>query len=295
MPHQLLARIAALLLALVPALILATPASAYWEYGHQTVAKIAYAEVRATTRAKLNALLRHGALLGTPECPVSDMASASTWADCIKPLKDAAGKARFGYAYNWHFQNVDICKPFDLKTPCADGNCVSAQIIRQQARLADRSLPLADRIQALAFLTHFVGDLSQPLHAGDRHDLGGNKVTASYGVIAGRANLHMIWDGYLAERSISTPPGGVMGLIRSTPRSERRALVAGEVTDWSRDSWRVSHDSAYGAMFADPCVETKGPRPVMDEAMVQRLIPVARRQVVAGGLRLAKLLDAALR
>jgi hypothetical protein len=85
-----------------------------------------------------------------------------------------------------------------------------------------------------------------------------------------------------------------MGLIRSTPRSQRRALVAGDVTDWSRDSWRVSHDSAYGAMFADPCVETKGPRPVMDEAMVVALIPVARRQVVAGGLRLAKLLDAAL-
>ena len=56
----------------------------------------------------------------------------------------------------------------------------------------------------------------------------------------------------------------------------------------------MSHDSGYGAIFADPCAESKGPRPVMDEAMVQRLIPVARRQVVAGGLRLAKLLDAAL-
>ena len=85
-----------------------------------------------------------------------------------------------------------------------------------------------------------------------------------------------------------------MGLVRSTPRAERRGLVAGDVTDWSRDSWRVSHDRAYGSMFADPCEESKGPRPVMDEAMVQRLIPVARRQVVAGGLRLAKLLDAAL-
>jgi len=275
--------------------LLASPAAAYWDYGHQTVARIAFAAVRPATRAKLTQLLRHGDLLGTPECPVTDLASAATWADCIKPLKDASGKSRFGYAYNWHFQDVDICQPFDLATPCAEGNCVSVQIDRQQARLANRALPLADRVQALAFLTHFVGDLSQPLHAGEHHDQGANKVKASYGLIAGRTNLHSIWDGYLAERAISSPPGGPLGLLRATPRSERRAMIAGNVTDWSRDSWRVSRDIAYGSLFADPCAPRTGERPVIDEAMVQRLIPTARRQVVAGGLRLAKLLDAALR
>lgn len=276
-------------------LFAATPAAAYWEYGHQTVAKIAYAAVRPATRAKLDALLRHGDLLGTPECAVTDMASASTWADCIKPLKDSAGKSRFGYAYNWHFQDVDVCQPFDLVAPCKDGNCVSTQIVRQQARLANRALPLADRVQALAFLTHFVGDLSQPLHAGEHHDQGGNKVKASYGVIAGRTNLHSIWDGYLAERAISTPPGGALGLLRATSRSERRAMVAGDVTDWSRDSWQVARDSVYGSLFADPCAPHGGERAVIDDALIQKLIPAARRQVVAGGLRLAKLLDAALR
>ena len=136
------------------ALLAATPSAAYWEYGHQTVAKIAYASVRPATRAKLKQLLRHGDLLGTPECAVTDIASASTWADCIKPLKDATGKPRFGYAYNWHFQDVEVCQPFNLTAPCADGNCLSTQIVRQQARLANRALPLADRVQALAFLTH---------------------------------------------------------------------------------------------------------------------------------------------
>ena len=281
-------------LILVCTAVPAAPAAAYWEYGHQTVAKIAYASVRPSTRARLDRLLRLGDLLGTPECPVVDIATASTWADCIKPLKGPDGKARFGYAYNWHFQDVDICKPFDLATPCKDGDCLSSQIVRQQARLKDRRLSRADRVQALAFLVHFVGDLSQPLHAGEHDDQGANKVKASYGLIAGRANLHAIWDGYLAERAISTPPGGPLGLLRATRRSERRKMVAGDVTDWSRDSWRVSHDIAYGALFADPCAPLPAERPVMDEAMVQRLIPPARRQVVAGGLRLAKLLDAAL-
>jgi hypothetical protein len=35
-------------------------------------------------------------------------------------------------------------------------------------------------------------------------------------------------------------------------------------------------------------------RPVIDEATVQRLNPVARRQIARGGLRLARMLDEAL-
>ena len=281
--------------AIAAALFASSPAAAYWEYGHQTVAKIAYASVAPTTRIRLNALLRHGDLLETPECPVTDMASASTWADCVKPLKDAASKSRFGYAYNWHFQDVDICKPFDVATPCADGNCLSIQIERQKARLADRSQPLADRVQALAFLVHFVGDLSQPLHAGEHHDQGANKVQASYGIIAGRNNLHAIWDGYLAERAISSPHGGAGGLLRDSTRRQRRELAAGSVEDWSRDSWRVSHDIAYGSLIADPCGARPDDRAVMTDVTVRRLIPAARRQVLGGGVRLARLLDEALR
>ena len=53
---------------------------------------------------------RQGRLLETPDCPVATIEQASVWADCIKPLGD-----RFSYAYSWHYQNVDVCKPFDLK------------------------------------------------------------------------------------------------------------------------------------------------------------------------------------
>ena len=72
-------------------------------------------------------------------------------------------------------------------------------------------------------------------------------------------------------------------------------MVAGDVTDWSRDSWRVSRDVVYASIMGNPCVPGKRKAMLMDEAMTERLIPAARRQVVAGGLRLAKLLDEALR
>jgi hypothetical protein len=277
------------ILFLTALMMAATPALAFWEYGHETVARIALDSVRPDTRAKIRALLAQGRLLETPECPVATIEQASVWADCIKPLGD-----RFAYAYSWHYQNVDICKPFDLKAACKDGNCVSAQIERNARLLADRKVPVRERLMALAFLTHFVGDLAQPMHAGDRGDLGGNKVAANYGLVGGRTNLHSIWDGYLAERAISTPPGGPHGLLAGVSAVERAELSAGSVTDWSRESWEAARALAYASLVGDPCGDKPAARPTLSEAEVQKLIPGMRRQVLAGGLRLARLLDDAL-
>ena len=282
MPIRLLAALIALAFA-------SSPAAAWWEYGHETVARIALDEVRPSTRAEIRRLLAKSDLLETPECPVRTIEQASVWADCIKPLGD-----RFSYAYSWHYQNVDICKPFDLKAACKDGHCVSAQIERNARILADRTAPDRERLMALAFLVHFVGDLAQPMHAGDRGDLGGNRVSAAYGLVEGRTNLHSIWDGYLAERSISTPAGGAAGLVASTPRAELDAMKAGSVEDWSRESWEAAKTYAYQTLTGDACGPKSEERKTLNEEQVRALIPVVRRQVTAGGMRLARLLDDAL-
>jgi hypothetical protein len=282
-------RLIALLAGFVALFTSAGPAHAYWEYGHESVARIAWEQVRPDTRRQLAALLRQGRLLDTPECSVATLELASYWPDCIKPLGD-----RFSYQSSWHYQNVDICKPFDLKSACKDGNCVSAQIERNARLLADKSVPARERLMALAYLTHFVGDLHQPMHAGDHNDLGGNRVAANYGIVGGRANLHGIWDGWLAERAISTPPSGPSALLAQTPADERSRLAAGSVEDWSREMWGKARDLAYKTMLPDPCGEAPSVRPVLDESEVQALIPEVRANVLAGGVRLARLLDDAL-
>jgi nuclease S1 len=275
-----------LLLAL---LLLPSPALAWWEYGHETVARIAMLEVRPQTRAAIRRLLAQSALLDTPTCPARTIEQASVWPDCIKTLGD-----RFSYVAPWHYQNVDVCRPFDLAAACRDGNCVSAQIERQARLLADRTLPARERVMALAFLIHFVGDLHQPLHAGDRGDLGGNRLPVAYGIIAGRNNLHTTWDGYLAERSISTPPADGAGILVEIDPAERARMRLGTVADWSRESWEASRDFAYGSVLGDPCGPVPEERPVITEEMTRRLIPIVRRQVAKGGLRLARMLDEAL-
>ena len=278
------------LFAALLALCLTAPAAAYWEYTHRLVASIAWAEVRPETRAKLKALMREGNRLETPECPVGTLEDTSLWADCIKPMGD-----RFSYQSSWHYQNVNICKPFSLREACKDGNCVSAQIERNARLLADRKLPVRERLMALAYLTHFVGDLAQPMHGGDRGDRGGNDVPVTYGVVAGRANLHSIWDGWIPERAVTTPPGGVVGLLAGVSAADKTRLAGGTVEDWSRDAWENSRKFAYASILGDPCRErAKDERPVLTEQKLQELIPAVRQQVLAGGLRLARMLDDAL-
>jgi hypothetical protein len=282
----MMARIIALMIAL---LALPSPAAAWWEYGHEAIATIAAHEARPETRREIARLLARSSLLETPTCPTRTIEQLSIWADCVKELGD-----RFSYAYSWHYQNVDVCKPSDPKPACKDGNCVSKQIDRARRMLADRKLPTRDRIEALAFLVHFMGDLHQPLHAGDRADRGGNDVIAAYGAIAGkRTNLHSVWDGLLADRAISTPPGGALGVLADVPPADRAGIAAGSVDDWARESWQVAHDSAYAVALGDPCGLVPA-RVVLDEEKIRALIPPLRLQVARGGIRLARLLDEAL-
>ena len=201
---------------------------------------------------EIDRLLAQGRLLDTPTCSVRTIELASYWPDCIKTLGE-----RFSYASPWHYQNVDICRPFDQAAPCRDGNCVSAQIERNVRLLADARVPTRERLMALAFLVHFMGDLHQPMHAGDHGDLGGNRVPVSYGAIAGRTNLHMVWDGYLADRGISQPPGGPAGILSELSPADRAAMREGAIADWARESWAASREFAYGTIMADPC----GPAP----------------------------------
>lgn len=261
------------------------PAHAYWEYGHETVAHIAQANMSPKARENMQRLLRAAPMLGTPKCAMRNIGDASVWADCIK-----GDRVRWGYTNNWHYQNVDICKPFDLKSACADGNCVSAQIDRNFALLSDKALPPHVRLEALAFLIHFVGDIHQPLHAGDRADRGGNGLKTTYGVMPGY-NLHSVWDGLLADRALSGAPA----IVRLFSPAEKAAIAQGNVRSWSEESWAVSKNIAYPrAMDGDACGAKPTKAVVIDEADVVASRAALRQQVERGGIRLARLLEEAL-
>ncbi len=268
------------------ALFTASPVLAYGQYGHNTIAQIAMANVTPATAAKVRALLAKASTLATPQCRVRTIEDASVWPDCVR----AQYPLRFGYASPWHYQTLDICLTFDLKAACRDGNCVSAQIDRDVKLLQAKDTPLPERAQALAFLVHFVGDLHMPLHSGSHNDAGGNALRAAYGGYAPeRLNLHSIWDGALAERAITDG----RNLVHRYTTTEAAPIRAGTTEDWSRESYEIARTIAYPSATDDkPC----GPPParaLLDAATIARLVPIQRLQIERAGLRLARLLDEA--
>lgn len=272
---------ALLLSCLVPA-----PAFAWWDYGHRTIAGIADQNISATTRQRMNALFRASKLLGTPQCELHTIGDASVWPDCVRQ-----DRLRWNYTFPWHYQNIDICKPFNLKAACANGNCVSAQIDRNAALLKDKSRPAHVRLEALTFLVHFIGDMHMPLHIGDRGDRGGNDVSAAYGIIEGRLNLHSLWDGPMAERAISDGPD----LVRRYHPDKKAEMAFGTTDFWAMQAWQVSRDHSYKtAEDAPSCGPPVTGRARVDNEEIRNLVPITRLQIQRAGLRLARLLDESL-
>lgn len=271
----------AVLLALAP-----MPALAWGEYAHRQTASIAEANVSPQVRAKIRALLAREKDIGTPDCPLATLQDAAVWPDCLR------GEGwRWGYTFAWHYRTAPVCKAFDPKANCAGGNCVTAQIVRAQRVLADERLPAAERLEALAFMVHFAGDVHMPLHSGDNDDQGGNARRADYGIRPGY-NLHSIWDGPLAERAISDPADPV---VRPYSAAERADLAAGTPDDWGRESWEIARSFVYPTAFdtEDLCDKPLPDRTALSQEDIVRGVPIARKRVVQSGLRIAGLLEAA--
>lgn len=274
----------AALLALV--VMLPAPAQAWGFYAHRKTAEIAEANISPEARAKIARLLRSEQALGTPECPLKSIEDASVWPDCVR-----REGWRWGYTAAWHYRTAPICEAFNPRANCAGGNCVTAQIERAHRILADESLPAAIRLEALAFMVHFAGDVHMPLHSGDNEDRGGNDREAAYGIKPG-LNLHSIWDGALAERAISDPADPV---VRRYAPAERAELGGGTPDDWGRESWEIARGFVYPTAFDtdDVCAAPLPAEAVLSQEDIIAGVPIAKRRVQQAGIRIADLLESA--
>lgn len=270
-------------------MLLAMPqqVQAWGYFAHETTARIALANIEPSTRTRLARLFAYERQLGTPRCRVRNLPEASTWPDCLR------GESwRWAYTFAWHYQTQPIGEAYDPRQNCAGGACVLAQIERNHRILADESLPGNVRLEALAFMVHFAGDIHMPLHSGDNDDRGGNDIDATYGIAPGR-NLHSVWDGVLAERAITSaqPP-----LVRPYSASERAALAGGGPADWGRESWELARDFVYPNALGRPLAdgEASPAEATLTPEAIVAAVPIVERRVIQAGLRIAALLDRAM-
>ena len=282
----------AIVLAICTALLPA-PALAWGSEGHEIIAAIARDQLAPAVRAKVDALLA----ADTDTLTAPDMLARATWADAWRN----AGHRETAI---WHFVDTELDQP-DLNSACfgypppaqpasagPPQDCVVDKITEFEAELSSRATAQPERILALVYLLHFVGDLHQPLHASDNHDRGGNCVHVSLEGVR-TTNLHSYWDTTVVQ-ALGTDPQTVAHQLetRITP-AERTAWMTGGPRDWATETYGVAKASAYTLGSPAGCGADPAPIPITPayEAQAQS---TAALQLEKAGVRLAFVLNQAL-
>ena len=273
------------LLCAVYLLAVCLPVFAWAGLGHRLVGELAWRHLNPQARAQVDALLA-----GEPD---PTLAGVAKWADDQR----TDDPARFKLTSKWHYINAKGggCG-FDLERDCPNGDCVVAAIERQTAILADRSQPLPARREALKYLVHFVGDVHQPMHAGDREDAGGNGYQISLrtglepeayardkyvdGVMG--TNLHSVWDYYvLGEEGLSLKQ--YADRLDALPWPPTGNATPSPPLAWAKESCRL--------------IQARNLYPEshkMDHTYPDAMRPLAEQRVRQAAWRLAGLLNEAL-
>ncbi|MBM4113824.1 MAG: S1/P1 nuclease [Phycisphaerae bacterium] len=248
-------------------------AAAWGNDGHRIIGTIATAQVSESTAKALRELLGD-----------ETTADACTWADEIRRDR----------SYDWvkplHYINVPRgSERLDLARDGAEGQQVVSAIGKYKAILADTTKPKAERVEALKFVLHFVGDVHQPLHVSYADDLGGNKLSLkSFGK---KSNLHKVWDTDLIDRELSRMRSGGWAVLSA---NLREAIKPEQRTKWasSRDPLQWANESLAitRTIYANP---PQGNGDV-DDAYFTRWMPTVNERLQMAGVRLAVLLDEAL-
>jgi len=241
--------------------------------------------------------------------------SSATWADSIKHHKGWTWSAKLHYIDANDNPSADC--GVDMERDCPDGKCIVGAVANYTARL-ECSYSAAERTEAAQFLSHFVGDLTQPLHNCKRL-VGGNDVYIKFdGKVKGpwgKLNLHEIWDINIIEKRLKTDFGGkfdtyadyLYGLATNDFKdqvntwtgciTEARALRHrttpnnADVTQCAL-SWAVDSDELNCDVVWKPWEDQ--PKQDFGKKYYQDVYPVIEKQLVKAGVRMAALFDARL-
>lgn len=174
---RFIAPLAGLALALAP-----SSALAWGKTGHRVVGAIAQSYLTPQAAAGVKRIFG-----------METLAEASNWPDLMRSDPSEFWQHT---ASPWHYVTVPRGKIYGDTGAPPGGDAVTA-LKHFSAVVRDPEIALAEKKLALRFIAHIVGDLHQPLHAGNGTDKGGNDMKVTFN---GRAtNLHAVWDSGLVD------------------------------------------------------------------------------------------------
>ena len=252
-------------LACFTCLLLLLPHPQAWAWGsegHRIIADIAWQHLNEATLQNLRQFLGG-----------NDLASVSTWADDVRNGRPDTGP--------WHYVDIPPTSAGYQPQDCHNDNCVVARITLFAHILGDPQASHAARSEALKFLIHFVGDLSQPMHAiADAR--GGNDIPVSMfgSTQCGQypCNLHSVWDTGLIEHT-GLREHQYARLLEVEIAADHLQAGPTDPVAWANASLQLARQA-----WVQPQAE-------IDEAYYQRERPVVNQQLALAGLRLAQVLN----
>ncbi len=258
---------------------MAAPAQAWGPVGHETIAIIAADHLRPAARKKLAAILGR-----------TTLARISNWADWIRRERPETAP--------WHFIDIPDRVPVresDEPKFCPDHACVVDQIELDAAALQSAAASRDQKLEALKFLVHFVGDVHQPLHCADDHDRGGNEKfvrlgSEADGEDAPPVRLHAYWDHLLEIPTTDDPGELAQRLEKQITPTEEQSWQRGTPADWAWESYLIAKRDIFSEFKPGPTPASGVPVP--SDYAAGKMRRIVDLQLEKAGIRLAYMLNA---
>ncbi|KAF8040248.1 hypothetical protein BT93_B2478 [Corymbia citriodora subsp. variegata] len=255
--------------------------------GHYTICKIAQSRLTGAAADAVKQLLPKSA---------EDLASVCAWADRVK--------FRYRWSSELHFLNTpdDLCN-YQYNRDCKDdngekGRCVAGAINNYTTQLLgyeSKSLRAAYNLtEALMFLSHFMGDIHQPLHVGFTTDKGANTIDVHW--YTRKQNLHHVWDSNIIEtaedRYYSSDIDELVDAIQQNITTE----WADQIKDWENcNSTKPPCPNIYASESITAACQWayKGVSngSVLEDPYFLSRLPTIHLRLAKGGVRLAATLN----
>lgn len=139
---------------------------------------------------------------------------------------------------------------------------------------------------ALSYLVHYVGDIHQPLHVSYAEDKGGNSVTVYF--FGSKTNLHTVWDTKIITKwngDVTSATNQLLKMI--TDSTVKTYSSSADPVDWANESWEFTENNCYN-------YTVQGDKNIIDEEYYEINLPVTQQRLIAGGIRLANILNSVL-
>ena len=208
-------------------------------------------------------------------------------ADAIKRVEE------FTQYASWHYMNVPRNHSKIKANDCKE-NCLPQAILTHQ-QLLKVGANGWQQTQALLFLSHWLGDIHQPLHVSFASDLGGNQVKLSH-LSTKCSNLHWYWDDCILYRGKQSKSKWLTLIATRWPNISVPNWQPNQVWQWADESFQLvkGADFHYCQMDAQETCQKPTQKVNLPDDYLTTHQQVMEQQLLLASKRLTKILQASL-